>query len=204
MQRQSRSTSGHPSVNQNVPLCGGAPPVPNGPIAGRRCFAAVVAAAAWNVEPKVGLEPTTDGLRNRCSTTELLRPARGAILTGGRPRPGDGGRFGSPRSSTGAGLPRGDVRWVAPGTPSRRLAIELSADLAIEVQLGLAVEWLGVDGRAREQRALGGPARESRQEDTWRPTNATRLMNCDAMDPSSATQDPRRDPPGRHLCAGFG
>src|SRR5688572_554058 len=32
------------------------------------------------LEPKVGLEPTTVGLRNRCSTTELLRPARGAIL----------------------------------------------------------------------------------------------------------------------------
>ena len=29
------------------------------------------------VEPKVGLEPTTDGLRNRCSTTELLRPDAG-------------------------------------------------------------------------------------------------------------------------------
>jgi hypothetical protein len=25
------------------------------------------------MEPKVGFEPTTDGLRNRCSTPELLR-----------------------------------------------------------------------------------------------------------------------------------
>jgi hypothetical protein len=28
------------------------------------------------MEPMVGIEPTTDGLRNRCSTTELHWPAK--------------------------------------------------------------------------------------------------------------------------------
>ena len=32
---------------------------------------------ARRVEPKEGFEPSTDGLRNRCSTTELLRPDAG-------------------------------------------------------------------------------------------------------------------------------
>jgi hypothetical protein len=29
------------------------------------------------VEPAVGIEPTTDGLQNRCSTAELSWPERG-------------------------------------------------------------------------------------------------------------------------------
>ena len=32
------------------------------------------------LEPKEGFEPSTDGLRNRCSATELLRPERRQIL----------------------------------------------------------------------------------------------------------------------------
>src|SRR6266581_4686791 len=48
-------------------------------------------ATVWEIavlEPKVGFEPTTDGLRNRCSTTELLRPdvGGGRILAADRAR----------------------------------------------------------------------------------------------------------------------
>jgi hypothetical protein len=31
---------------------------------------------SWKMEPAVGIEPTTDGLQNRCSTTELRWPRR--------------------------------------------------------------------------------------------------------------------------------
>src|SRR6266550_7463423 len=40
------------------------------------------------MEPKVGFEPTTDGLRNRCSTPELLRPEREARFYQPPPRAG--------------------------------------------------------------------------------------------------------------------
>ena len=32
------------------------------------------------LEPMVGLEPTTSGLQNRCSTTELHRPENSIII----------------------------------------------------------------------------------------------------------------------------
>ena len=36
---------------------------------------------AWvHGEPMVGLEPTTSGLQNRCSTTELHRPENSIII----------------------------------------------------------------------------------------------------------------------------
>ena len=34
------------------------------------------------MEPAVGVEPTTDGLQNRCSTTELSRPGVGDCNAG--------------------------------------------------------------------------------------------------------------------------